>query len=428
MRALLVVTLIGCAGTGSVEPERDLPAAAPDLARYRAVFELRWDGAPVGEARERLEPVAGGGLRFERRERWQVRRGAARVGGETVVVIAAGADLEPTRVEVRGTGASGTAVRTAGGWRIEVAGEPPRIGRGMPLEILPLLLARRGLAAWSGPVLLAGLGFAPARARVVEDGEGRRLVEISGPAGNLDMRVALEADGTVARAIGPDLSAHRVGAAAPPRPPDLVALGEVAVAGEPAAEVELETRDGRRLRLRPGAACPAGCPPAVPDPEITPALAALAGRMAAGAASPADEIARLARGTARVLADDLTAGADPDAARVAARGRADCVGHAALFAALARARGHTVRLVTGYRLDGRRLVRHAWAIALLPDRALAIDPTRGEPADDRYFPLAVHGAAAAEIALASELAYAGLSGARARFIAPRSARSTPRIP
>jgi len=73
-------------------------------------------------------------------------------------------------------------------------------------------------------------------------------------------------------------------------------------------------------------------------------------------------------------------------------------------------------------------VRHAWAIALLPGRTLAIDPTTGDAVDDRYFPLAVHGAAAAEVALASELAYAGLTGARARFIDPRSARSTPRTP
>jgi transglutaminase-like putative cysteine protease len=150
--------------------------------------------------------------------------------------------------------------------------------------------------------------------------------------------------------------------------------------------------------------------------------------MAAGAGSPADELLRLARGTARILSDDLAGGADADAARVAARGRADCVGHAALFAALARARGHTVRLVTGFRLDGRRLVRHAWAIALLPDRALALDPTTGAPVDGRYLPLAVHGAAAAEVALSSELAYAGMTGARARFIAPRSARSIPRTP
>jgi len=414
------MVLVGCAGreTG-FQPERDDPAAAADLASYRAVFELAWNGAPVGEARERLDAVRGGGVRFERREVWQVRRAAALVRGELTVEIAATADLEPTRVEVGGSGATGTAVRQGDGWLVEVAGEPPRLARGMPVEILPLYLAYRGRDRWAGPVLFAGLGFAPAYARVLPDGEAHRLVEISGPAGKLAVRVSLEADGTVATAIGPDMSAHRVRAAALPRPPDLLALGAIDVAGAPGPEIELAAIDGRRRRLV--ASPPAtGAPPAVPDPPATPALGALADHAAAGATSPADEIARLARATSRLLT--------ADAARVASRGRTDCVGHAALFAALARARGHTVRLVTGYRLDGRRLVRHAWAIALLPGGTLAIDPTTGDAVDDRYFPLAVHGASIAEVALASELAYAGLTGARARFIAPRSARSTPRTP
>ncbi len=417
-----MIGLVGCAG-GEIrfQPERDDPAAAADLAGYRAVFELAWNGAPVGEARERLVAGPAGGVRFERREVWLVRRGPALVRGELAIAIAATSDLEPTRVEVGGSGARGTAVRHGNGWRVVVAGEPPRVARGMPVEILPLYLARRGLDRWAGPVLLAGLGFAPAHARVRPDGERRRIVEISGPAGKLAIRVALEADGTVASAIGPDLSAHRVRAAAPPRPPDLLALGAVEVSGAPARDIELAAVDGGRRHLV--ASLPAtAAPPVVPDPPVTPALRALADRVATGGGSPVDEIERLARGTARLLADG------GDDVRAASLGRTDCVGHAALFAALVRARGHTARLVTGYQLDGRRLVRHAWALALLPDRTLAIDPTTGEPVDDRYFPLAVHGGAAAEVALASELAYAGLTGARARFIAPRSARSTPRTP
>src|SRR6185503_3622414 len=237
VRALLVMVLVGCAGreTG-FQPERDDPAAAADLASYRAVFELAWNGAPVGEARERLDAVRGGGVRFERREVWQVRRAAALVRGELTVEIAATADLEATRVEVGGSGATGTAVRQGDGWLVEVAGEPPRLARGMPVEILPLYLAHRGRDRWAGPVLFAGLGFAPAYARVLPDGEAHRLVEISGPAGKLAVRVSLEADGTVATAIGPDMSAHRVRAAALPRPPDLLALGAIDVAGAPGPE------------------------------------------------------------------------------------------------------------------------------------------------------------------------------------------------
>ncbi len=412
MRALAVLAVLGCgAAEVTAPPDRDDPAAAADLSGYRAVFELRWGGQAVGEARERLDRAAGGGFRFERRERWWVRRGARLVTGEVAVAIATTAELEPVEVEVAGGAASGTARREGDLWRIAVAGEAPRTARGMPIEILPLLLARRGEARWSGPVILSGLGFAPARAAVEPDGEGGRLVQISGSAGILTERITLAADGTVARAVGPDLSAHRVAAPAPPRPPDLLAAGALEVAGDRAAAIELETAGGARRLLAAGLA--RWAPLAVPDPPPSPAQRAAADRLARGAASPADEIARLARGTGRLLS------ADP---------AADCVAHAALFSRLARARGHAVRLVIGYRLDGRRLVRHAWETVRLGGRAIAVDPTPGAPADARYLPLAVHGSAAAEVALASELAYAGLTGARARFIAPRSARSTPRTP
>src|SRR4029079_5244549 len=122
---------------------------------------------------------------------------------------------------------------------LELPGEPRRLVRGMPLEILPLYLAHRGRDHWAGPVLFAGLGFAPAYARVRPDGEARRLGEISGPAGKLAVRVTLEADGTVASAIGPDLSTLRVRVAALPHPPDLLALGAIEVTCTPPPEVDL---------------------------------------------------------------------------------------------------------------------------------------------------------------------------------------------
>ncbi|HEU5055439.1 MAG TPA: transglutaminase family protein [Kofleriaceae bacterium] len=415
MRALAVLAVLGCgAAEVAAPPERDDPAAAADLTGYRAVFELRWGGQAIGQAHEHLVRAAGGGYRFERREEWRVRRGPAEVAGGAAVAIETTAALEPVRVEVRGGAAAGTARREGDRWRIAVAGEAPRTGRGMPIEILPILLARRGQARWSGPVLLSGLGFAPAHAVVEPDGEAGRLVQISGPAGILTTRIALRPDGTVARAVGPDLSAHRAvssSALAAPRPPDLLAAGSLEVAGEPSGAIEIEADGGRRVTLVPE--LPPVAPPAVPDPPPSPAVRQRALRLARGAASPADEIAQLARGTARLLAGE------PDA---------DCVRHAALFSALARARGHAVQLVIGYRLDGRRLVRHAWAAVDIGGRLHAVDPTSGGPAGPGHLPLAVHGSAAAEVALASELAYAGLTGARARFIAPRSARSTPRTP
>jgi hypothetical protein len=401
MRVLWLLASIGC-GSGSSSLERDDPAAAPDLDNYRAMFET-----------------------------WRVARAGAVVAGEVRVVIDGG--LDPERVVVTGTGPAGIATRRGDDWHIEVDGEAPRLGRGVPLEVLLLRLARAGAHRWRGPVLLPGIGFAPAVASVEPDGERTIRVQLSGPAGILSMEVDLAADRTVARAIGPDLSVHRVDRPPAPggAPPDLVALGAIEVAGDPSNLIELAVDRSPPPHIRRSASGwlatlgdpPAAAPPVVPDPPVPAGIRRLADSMAA--ASPRQELRRLARASADLLADDLASGADASAARALARGRADCVGHAALFSALARARGHDVRLVTGYRLDGRRLVRHAWAVAA----GVAIDPTIGDLAlPGRYLPLAVHGSAAAEVALAAELAYAGLTGARARFSAPRSARSTPRTP
>ncbi|HUS65782.1 MAG TPA: transglutaminase family protein, partial [Kofleriaceae bacterium] len=132
--------------------------------------------------------------------------------------------------------------------------------------------------------------------------------------------------------------------------------------------------------------------------------------------------AALARAVADLVEDDLRAGPVDGADQVLARGRGDCVAHAVLFSAMARARGIPVRLVTGFRLEGHALVRHQWAIVEEDGARVAIDPTAGgAAAPGRYLALAVHGSSAAERALAADLAYA-------RFSARPSGRSTPRTP
>jgi transglutaminase-like putative cysteine protease len=71
-------------------------------------------------------------------------------------------------------------------------------------------------------------------------------------------------------------------------------------------------------------------------------------------------------------------------------------------------------VVTGYRLDGDRLVRHRWALVALDGRWLAVDPTLGElPAAPGHLALAAHGGSAAELTVVDETAFAGLARARA---------------
>ncbi len=131
-----------------------------------------------------------------------------------------------------------------------------------------------------------------------------------------------------------------------------------------------------------------------------------------------EEVYALARATADLLDDDLGSPGGGVAAALTL-GRGDCTAHALLFAALARARGVATRLVTGYRLVENRLIRHRWALAAVDGRWLAVDPTYGEaPTSARLFGLATHGTRAAELALADEIAFAGLGALQAHAPAP----------
>ncbi|MCG8420701.1 MAG: transglutaminase-like domain-containing protein [Proteobacteria bacterium] len=147
-----------------------------------------------------------------------------------------------------------------------------------------------------------------------------------------------------------------------------------------------------------------------------PALRRLADRIIADSSTrdQRDEIVALA--TADLLDDDL--GSSAISARAAlAVGRGDCTAHAALFVALARARGIPARLVTGYRIDGDRLVRHRWAIARADRAWIAVDPTYGEaPTGPHLVGLAVHEGSFADMALADELAFSGFVHARAYWV------------
>jgi Transglutaminase-like superfamily len=427
---------IGCArpASESVAAVRDGTDRPRD---YRADFELSWRGRPVGAAREELVARAGAsGYRFERRERWRVARGESAVEWEIEVVIDTDGALRGERIALfRDRQLRGSARRTRAGWLIEAAGERRRApADAEPAELVLLRMARRRQARWSGRVLLAGFEFAVAHLAVEPDGApDRRRMTLAAAAGRLQTRVQLRADGTVAMAAGPDLAARRVARAseATGSPPDLIALGAIDVTGPRsrgrAVAIELAPgepppRDGQHIRRATGwidgGAVTAWPPLSQPDPAPDPRLRALADRLVAGAASPMDRLRALALHTATRVGGDLSRGTVSAAADVAAAGRADCVGHAVLFSALARAAGFDVRLVSGYRIDGRVLERHMWAVARVGDDVVPIDPTTGEAPvrPGRLVALAAHGSAPAEIALATELAFAGLSGARARFV------------
>lgn len=438
---LQVLAAPACGTAENRDPVASVPAAHV-LDSYRAEFDLRWRGHLAGRAREELSARPGAsGYRLARSESWRVARGDSVVEWEIEVVIDADSRLRGERIAFyRDRRLRGSARRVAGGWIIETPDQPPRRAPpAEPAELVLLRAARPGAAGWSGPVLLAGFDFAAAELAVEPVAARELRAVLTAPAGRLQTRVWLRGDGTVERAAGPDVTATRSVEGAPAgQPPDLIALGAISVAGSRRAAIEIDLaprRDppaalpGQRILAAPagwrveldGSHARIAWPvPAIADPAPAAALRALADRVvnAAGAAGPLEELRALARHTADDIGDDVSAGTVSAAGDVLLAGRADCVGHAALFSALARARGFDVRLVSGYRLDGRVLARHMWAVARVGTSSIVVDPTAGEApaAPGHHIGLAAHGSAPAEIALAAELAFAGLSGARARFV------------
>jgi hypothetical protein len=204
---------------------------------------------------------------------------------------------------------------------------------------------------------------------------------------------------------------------APFDPPEVVDATAIPVKGtvdEDATEVSLAI-----------APMPDAPPPALPGQAVkvdagrwgVVLAPGLAGDLAdaAGTTDRTDDIVELVRTTDTRLEEDLAVTVHSmEASRRATAG--DCTTHALLFAALAADAGVEVQLVTGFRLDGERLVRHRWAIAWTGSAWLPVDPTYGEaPARSFLLGLAVHAPHAVDIALADTATFAGTGSARAKI-------------
>lgn len=415
---------VACGGGSRAVPD-DLDGELVRGAEVsREVYTLWWNGARIGDVEEEVRRERGGGVHLTRRERVQVRRGDALSATRLTIEIRADKDLraEEVRVDAWGDGGAASAAATRGadgGWRIAVDGEDARTAGAalVPAELVPLLIARDG--EFRGEVLLPGRGFASAALTVVPDGDHHRA-ELTVPGGRLVTRLELDRDGSVMRAAGADgvvaVRALPADVAAPFEPPEVVDGTAIAVAGA--------VSEGATRLFLAMAPVERGLPPALPGQEVVAegdrwgiildgSLPGGLDPLAAGA-DRSDDIRDLVRTVDLRLEEDLAITAATMAA--ARRARAgDCTSHALLFAALAGDAGIEVRLVTGFRLDGGRLVRHRWAIAWTGAAWMAVDPTHGEaPLRSFLLGLAIHGARAADLALADEVAFFGTGGARAK--------------
>lgn len=419
--------------------DEDDPAARAGLLGaaldgYHASYVLTWNGARIGEARERFfaDETADGGYRFERSERIVVRRGDAVSSARTIILIETDQALTARHILVdRTTGpahvrAEGTRLSDQG-WRITFGAEPARLvdGNAVPSTLVPLLVAGAGASAgvaFDGPVLVEGSWLAQAHLVVTlaggaDDGGATARADLQTAAGPLRSEARLDAHGFLAEAgLGAALASQRVddarALAAEFDPPEIVDSSALAVAGAGADDVGA---GGLHLYVANVKA----------PPPVVPELAEQLVSTGAGGAwdvsvdpTPVStgsaafrEVKDRTGHVARALRDDLGLASLTPAEALAA-GSGDCTAHAVVLQRDLEDRGYEARLVTGFLLDDGALRRHRWVLVKVNRRWVPVDPMYDEaPASPRHLALAVHGTSPDELAFVDDVVFAGWSDA-----------------
>jgi hypothetical protein len=398
----MVLALVGaCAAPPSRSaPPPEASGRRADAERYYAIW---LGGAQVGTAHE-TEAWSAAGVALRRTESLHFLRGPALVVVETTIEIAADAALAASRVvwtEAAQGVRRGEAVRDPAGWTVTDGGGVRRLPAGaMPAELVPLVVRRDG--RFAGPVFLPARGFVAGTGRVepvapdATDGPGDRLVAhlvLDGTTvgATAEATIDLGADRMPVRVVdGEGVIATRITAAqagAPFAPVDVIAATSIPVAGSPTGRLALE--GDLALPAVPGQAARRVAGGA--ELELSPALH---GGLPPGPRG-ADRTREIGRLVARVrgrIVPDLAA--DPTSGRAAAAATAgDCTTFALAYAALATARGIPTLVVTGFRVDGDRLVRHRWAASWTGRAWIAVDAAFGAvPAGGDLVGLAIHDA------------------------------------
>jgi hypothetical protein len=423
---MFVVLVVACAAAPihvADVPER-APERSTDADRYYAIW---LGGAQIGTAHE-TEQWSRTGVVVRRAEAMRFLRGDVLVTLATTIEITADRQLAPSQVtwtEAAHALRHGEAVRDAGGWTVTDDTGIRRLPRdAVPAELVPLIVRRDG--RFAGRVFLPARGFvagagriepvAPNRliARLVLDASAREPGDADSPGGDAfaafagaDATIDLGLDAMPTRVVdGEGVIATRITAAQAHRsfePVDLIAATAIPLPGPPSAAAS----DGssRRLVLEadaaippvPGQAVRADREQAGPASERIIELelsSRLPGALPPGSAGPdrTRAITALVAGVRARIVPDL--GAHPASARAAAAAATgDCTTFALAYAALAAARAIPTLIVTGFRIDGDRLIRHRWAVSWTGRAWIAVDAAFGAaPAGGDLVGLALHGA------------------------------------
>ena len=423
VRWMFVVWLAACAGAPArVADVPAVPAVPADAERHYAIW---LGGAQVGTARE-TEQWSSAGVVVRRLEAMRFLRGDVPVTLATTIEITADGKLAPSRVtwiEQAQALRHGEAVRDLGGWHVtDEAGARQLREDAIPAELAPLWVRRNGW--FRGPVFLPARGFVVGRGRIDPVAPRRLVARLALEAGaeaphpvtaaatteatieaTAEATIDLGDDGMPSRIVdGEGVIATRITAAEaaiPFAPVDLIAATSIPLPGTPSHRILLEgdlalppvpgqarrapgPRDGGRQVDRASS-------PGQVELELS---AGLTGGLPRGrtGADRTREIAALVAEVRRRIAPDLAA--HPSSARAAAAATTgDCTTFALAYAARASARAIPTRVVTGFRVDGDRLVRHRWAVSWTGRAWIAVDAAFGAvPAGGDLVGLAIHDA------------------------------------
>jgi hypothetical protein len=380
-------------------------------AFHTSTYHLTWQGKRIGEAREVFHRSASG-VRIIRHEEIRITRGGVPVDSETEVVIHADKNLRATRVELSATAGAvtrqGHAVRADDGrWVVALEGEAVRKAprNAVPLELVPYLVAKSGKAEYQGTVLLAGYGFAITRMNLEHDGRRGRAV-LKTDWGDIATELQMSGDGSLMRAATGSTGSVRVGENRLKekfRRPELPGLSTIPVTG--AGSVLLVENASRQP------------PPALGGQSVSLRKNGWRIHFDKKPAKVSRRISALVREVDQLLKDSHDApGAGADDAM--SLGRGDCTAHSTLLVDLAAEQNMEARLVTGFRIDGNKLVRHRWVTIKQGKSWVQVDPTFGESPvqPGKHLALAVHGDSTAQIALVDEAVFNGLASAKASWV------------
>ncbi len=411
MRAIALATLVACARPPApVLDDPPAPEAPRDTVRRYTIW---LGGARIGTAVE-TEAWSAAGVALVRAESLRFLREDTAVSIETAIEIAADAALTPARVAWTGTpGGRATAIRGAGGWIIDGGAAPSLPADAVPAELVPLLARRDG--GFAGRVFLPARGFVLGEGRVDAVAPRRLVARLVTAGAAAESTIDVGDDGTYVRIVDGDgviaMRATEAQAAAPFPLVDLVAATAVPIAGAPGPEPRLLLDGNVALPAVPGQAARAH--PDGIELALSPRLAGDLAPPDPDAAPGPDRMREIRALVARVqarIAPDLAAG-PVRAAAAAAATAGDCTTYALAYAAHAAERGIPTRVVTGFRIDGARLVRHRWAVSWTGRAWIAIDAAFGAaPAGGDLIGLAIHDADDAGL-VAGEAALTQLRGA-----------------